>query len=90
MEKRYSFLGGWYMEEEVQTIKRDIAEIKEAVKEVSSVVNDMRVLLAGNYVTKNDFEKYKKEAETSRRWWSGFIIALAGAFAAIVDLIWKR
>jgi len=79
------------MEEgEVQTIKKDIAEIKEAVKDVSTVVNDMRVLLAGNYITKQDFEEFKKGAETSRRWWSGFIIAMAGAFAAIVNLLWKH
>ena len=75
---------------EVKTIKKDIAEIKESVKDVSTVVNDMRVLLAGNYITKQDFEEFKKEAETSRRWWSGFITALAGAFAAIVNLIWNR
>ncbi|GAB6152835.1 hypothetical protein JCM17380_15850 [Desulfosporosinus burensis] len=79
------------MEEgEVQTIKNDIAEIKEAVKDVSAVVNDMRVLLAGNYITKQDFEEFKKGAETNRHWWSGFIIASAGAFAAIVNLLWNH
>ncbi|KGK90931.1 hypothetical protein DP73_05620 [Desulfosporosinus sp. HMP52] len=78
------------MEEEVQTIKKDIAEIKEAVKEVSTVVNDMRVLLAGNYITKQDFDDYKKGTENSRRWWSGFGIALAGAFAAVVNVLWSH
>lgn len=78
------------MEEEVQIIKKDIAEIKESVKGVSAVVNDMRVLLAGNYVTKRDFEEFKKSMETSRRWWSGFIVALAGVFATIVSFFWKH
>ena len=79
------------MEEgETQTIKKDIAEIKEAVKDVSTVVNDMRVLLAGNYITKQDFEEFRKGVETNRRWWSGFIIALAGVFATIVNLLWKH
>ncbi|MCO5388085.1 hypothetical protein [Desulfosporosinus sp.] len=78
------------MEGEVQTIKKDIGEIKEAVKDVSAVVNDMRVLLAGNYITKRDFEDYKKGTETSRRWWSGFVIALAGAFATIVNVLWSH
>lgn len=78
------------MEEEVQIIKKDIAEIKESVKEVSTVVGDMRVLLAGNYVTKRDFEEFKKSMETSRRWWSGFIVALAGVFATIVSFFWKH
>lgn len=78
------------MEEEVQIIKKDIAEIKESVKGVSTVVNDMRVLLAGNYITKRDFEEFKKSMETSRRWWSGFIVALAGVFATIVSLLWKH
>jgi len=76
-------------EGEARTIKEDIAEIKETIKDVSTVVNDMRVLLAGNYITKQDFEEFKKGMETNRRWWSGFIIALAGAFAAIVNLLWK-
>lgn len=76
--------------EEAKTIKEDIAEIKEAVKNVSTVVNDMRVQIASNYFTKEDFEKFKKDAETSRRWWSGYIIALAGAFATVVNLFWKQ
>lgn len=76
--------------EEVQTIQKDIAEIKEAVKDVSTVVNDMRVLLAGNYITKQDFEDYKKGTENSRRWWSGFVIALAGAFATVVNVLWSH
>lgn len=78
------------MEEEVQTIKKDLDEIKEAVKHVSTVVNDMRVLLAGNYITKQDFEDYKKGTENSRRWWSGFVIALAGAFATVVNVLWSH
>ena len=79
------------MEEgEARTIKEDIAEIKEAVKDVSAVVNDMRVLLAGSYITKKEFEEFKKGFETDRRWWSGFVIALAGAFAAIVNVLWKH
>ncbi|MBC2728577.1 hypothetical protein [Desulfosporosinus sp.] len=75
--------------EEVRTIREDIAELREAVKDVSTVVNDLRVMLAGNYILKQDFEDYKKGMETSRRWWSGFIITLSGAFAAIVNLLWK-
>lgn len=75
---------------EAQTIKKDISEIKEAVKDVSTVVNDMRVLIAGNYITKKDFEEFKKGAETSRRWWSGFIIAVAGAIATIMSLLWGK
>lgn len=76
-------------DKEVQTLKVDIAEIKEAVKDVSAVVNDVRVLLAGNYVTKQDFEEYKKGTTTNRRWWAGFIIAVAGGFVAIVNILWK-
>ncbi|ODA39711.1 hypothetical protein [Desulfosporosinus sp. BG] len=72
-------------DKEVQTLKADIAEIKDAVKEVSAVVNDMRVLLAGNYVTKRDFEEYKKGTSINHRWWAGFVIAVTGAFLAIVN-----
>ena len=78
------------MEEgEIRTIKEDIAEIKETVKDVSTVVNDMRVLLAGNYITKQDFEEFKRDSEANRRWWSGFILALTGACVAVVNLLWK-
>lgn len=72
---------------EVLMIKADVSEIKEAVKDVSAVVNDMRVLLAGNYITKQDFEEYKRLTEKSRRWWASFVIAVAGACAATVDII---
>ena len=79
------------MEEgKVKTIKEEITEIKETVKDVSAVVNDMRVLIAGNYVTKQDFEEYKKESVTNTRWWSGFIITLMGACTALVNLLWKN
>ncbi|MBC2723290.1 MAG: hypothetical protein HGJ97_11505, partial [Desulfosporosinus sp.] len=44
--------------EEVRTIREDIAELREAVKDVSTVVNDLRVMLAGNYILKQDFEDY--------------------------------
>jgi hypothetical protein len=74
---------------EARILKADITEIKEAVRDVSVAVNDMRVLLAGNYVTKQDFEDYKKGAIINRRWWAGFIIALAGACVTIVSILWK-
>lgn len=74
---------------EAQIFKADIAEIKEAVRDVSVVVNDMRVLLAGNYVTKQDFEDYKKGTTINRRWWAGYIIALAGACVTIASILWK-
>lgn len=76
-------------DEEVKELKGDIVEIKEAIKDVSAVVCDMRILLAGNYITKREFEEYKRENRTSRRWWTGFIIAAAGAFAGFVNVFWK-
>lgn len=74
---------------ELKSLKEDIAEIKEAVRDVSVVLNDMRVLLAGNYVTKQDLEDYKRGATISRRWWAGFVIAVSGAFLTIASLFWK-
>ncbi len=73
-------------ENEVQALKEDTAEIKADVKEIFTIVNDMRVSLAGGYVTKTEFEEYKKEEKTGRRWWAGFIIAAAGVVMTIINM----
>lgn len=76
-------------ESEIRWMKEAMVEIKENVKDVGAAVNDMRVILAGNYVTKQDFEDYKKEEKLNRRWWAGFILTLSGAITALFNL-WVR
>jgi|GEM_PF-3479263 hypothetical protein len=43
------------MGEELDSIKEDIKEIKEGIKEITGNVNNLRVLIAGDYITKADF-----------------------------------
>lgn len=75
---------------EVQDLKDDVKEIKGDVKDVATAVNDLRVIIAGNYVTKTEFDEYKKEEKTSRRWWAGFIITAAGVVMTAINLIFNR
>ncbi|MHB1651530.1 MAG: hypothetical protein ACYCVD_03515 [Desulfitobacteriaceae bacterium] len=72
---------------ELEGLKDDISEIKETMKDVSATVNDMRVLLAGNYLTRTDFEKYKADEKNGRRWWAGFIIATSSLTMAIITFL---
>ena len=43
------------MGEELDSIKEDIREIKEGIREITGNVNNLRVLIAGDYVTKAEF-----------------------------------
>lgn len=84
--RRTGIRGGAEMSE-IQTLKEDIAEIKETIKEVAATVNDMRVFLAGNFITRIEFDKYKEEEKTGRRWWAGFIITAASLIMGIVTIM---
>ncbi len=70
--------------DEIEILKQDISEIKETVRDVADTVNDMRVFLAGNYLTRMEFEKYVDSEKTSRRWWAGFVIAAASLMMGII------
>lgn len=72
---------------EVQNLKDDVTEIKSDVKGVATQLQALQVLIAGSYVTRKEFEKYKKDEQSSRRWWAGFILAVASALAAIIRTI---
>lgn len=85
---------------EIKTMKEDITETKDTVKRVESVVNDMRVLLAGNYITRKEFDKHKtmederfekheEKERNGRRWWSATIITIVGIGFAILKAIFK-
>jgi DNA integrity scanning protein DisA with diadenylate cyclase activity len=43
------------MGEELKDIKEDIREIKDGIREIRCEVSNLRVLIAGDYVTKNEF-----------------------------------
>ena len=43
------------MEDELSCIKDDIREIKDGIKEITGNVNNLRVLIAADYITKREF-----------------------------------
>jgi hypothetical protein len=69
---------------EVQSLKEDVTEIKSDVKEIHCVLGDLRVLIAGNYVTKREFDNHKKDETNTRRWWAGYVVTAAGLVMAII------
>lgn len=82
----------------MQQIKENVEEIKTTVKDVQEKVNDLRVLLAENYVTRKEVEKlkedaqnalegHKKEDQSSRRWWATFIIAATGLLMTLINVL---
>lgn len=51
-------------EGDVQNIRADLVEVKQSLAELTKAVADLRVLVAGNYVTRSDFGVCQKNAET--------------------------
>jgi len=77
-------------DQEVQLLREDVTEIKGDVKNVHCAITELRVLIAGNYVTKTEFNEHKADEKNSRRWWAGFIIAAVGVFITLVNVFWKK
>lgn len=50
-------------EGDVQGIREDLSEVKECLGDLSRAVTDLRVLVAGNYITKDDFTEFQKVSE---------------------------
>lgn len=44
---------------------KDINDIFTQLNKIWNALNDLRVLVAGNYITKEDLDKYKEENERS-------------------------
>lgn len=45
---------------EIEEMKADIREIKTDQKEVIKAVNDLQLLVAGQYVTKEEFKEHER------------------------------
>lgn len=85
------------MSNELNELKADIKEVREGQREMLTAFNDLRVLVAGNYVTKTEFSEYKKsigndltdhkkENSTTNRWFAGICVTI-GLF--ILGLFFK-
>lgn len=70
----------------VQDLKDDVKEIKSDMKDVVATVNSLRVLIAENYVTRKEYEDYKKEEKSNRWRWASFIIAATGMLMAAINI----
>uniref|UniRef100_A0A7C1J7M8 Uncharacterized protein n=1 Tax=Ammonifex degensii TaxID=42838 RepID=A0A7C1J7M8_9THEO len=77
---------------ELQEIREDVRETRKEVAEIKQMVNDLKVLVVGNYVTKEEFEKhekdfddYKKNQVQSLRWGLGFVFVVGGLIWSIVS-----
>lgn len=62
-----------------------LTAIYKKVNKVDDEVGDLKVLIAGNYVTREEFDAYKKEEIQSRRFWAGFFIAVGGLAWAVIE-----
>ncbi len=72
---------------EIQDLKDDVKEIKGDVKEVVAGFNSLRILIAENYVTRKEFDEFRKAEQNSRRWWAGFVIGASGVVVGVLTLL---
>lgn len=50
-------------ENDVTAIRQDLSDVKKHLEVLSAALNDLRVLIAGEYVRKDDFQKCQDCAE---------------------------
>lgn len=81
------------MANEVKSLKEDVVEIKSDVKDIGKALQNLHLLIIGNYVTRQEFEgkfeKHEQEEKTSRRFWVGTIIAGCGLIFGITTYLFK-
>lgn len=61
---------------DLQEIKEDVKEVKEAVKGVAEKLTDLRLLVAGDYAKKAEFDDFRKN-----------VYKIIGAFGAVVTVV---
>lgn len=72
---------------EVEMLRDDVTEIKGDVKEIHKSLSDLRVLIAGGYVTKKEFEEYKRDELAGKRQLAAGVVAIAGIVATFVSAL---
>ncbi len=72
------------MEQDTLSIKEDMAEVKDTVKKIETTVTELRVLVAGEYVRRQELEDFKKEHVTTHNSLIGWIV---GTYALVVSSI---
>lgn len=79
-------------EVELLSLKEDVAEIKAGVKELSSGLADLRVLIAGDYVRREDCQKCQAENEAAHQAlnnkFTGWVVGLGTAvFGGLITAV---
>jgi uncharacterized coiled-coil DUF342 family protein len=69
------------LKNDVQKIKEDMSEIKDDIKNINNSVNDMRVLIAGNYVTKQEMNEKVNELKNERN-------KIIGVAFTVTSFVW--
>lgn len=67
-------------------LREDIREIKTSQQQIRDSLADLRVLVAGNYVSKAEFAEYKKDHIAHHRWLWGAVTSVIGLFISIIAL----
>lgn len=57
----------------------------ETLNNLQKDVSDLKVLVVGDYVTRDEFSDYKKEQTNSLRWGMGFVFVVGGLLWSIVS-----
>lgn len=57
----------------------------ETLNDLQKDVSDLKVLVVGDYVTRDEFSDYKKEQTNSLRWGMGFVFVVGGLLWSIVS-----
>ncbi|AFK87695.1 hypothetical protein Tsac_2842 [Thermoanaerobacterium phage THSA-485A] len=70
--------------EELQAMKEDIAEIKQTVKETNKALNDLALVVAGDYVKRKEFADLQKANEAEHRKINDRLTDLVWGFAIAV------
>jgi hypothetical protein len=78
--------------EELRSLKEDVTEIKQTVKETSKALNDLALIVVGDYVKREEFTALQKKNDADHQainnrlmnlvW--GFAIAVIGAVIYVI------
>lgn len=79
--------------QDISEIKNGLTNVDSKVNKVGDCVNTLHLLIAENYVTRKEFDDYKRDQVVSKRYWAGYLISVLTILFTIVQIIiniWKK
>lgn len=79
--------------QDIAEIKNGLTNVDSKVNKVGDCVNGLHILIAENYVTRKEFDDYKRDQVVSKRYWAGYLISVLTILFTIVQIIiniWKK